>query len=87
MSDNEDKNIKFKVPSDVAKIMKQWGGHSVKLAAARGALPMSGPNLVTVLFIFYYGEDKELQAEALNTLKDLSPSILKSVCGKADIHQ
>ncbi len=86
MSDHEEKNIKFKVPSDVAKIMKQWGGHSVKLAAARGALPMSGPNLVTVLFIFYYGEDKELKAEALNTLKDLSPGILKSVCIKADIH-
>ncbi len=47
---------------------------------------MSGPNLVTVLFIFYYGEDKELQAEALNTLTDLSPSILTSVCSKTDIH-
>jgi len=86
LSNHEESNLKFKVPADVAKIMKQWGGHSVKLAAARGALPMSGPNLVTVLFIFYYGEDKELKAEALNTLKDLSPSILKTVSGKVDIH-
>lgn len=86
MSHSEEKNIKFKVPSDVAKIMKQWGGHNVRLAAARGALPMSGPNLVTVLFIFFYGEDKELKSEALKTLKDLSPSILRSVCSQSDIH-
>lgn len=86
MSSHEEQNIKFKVPSDVAKIMKQWGGQSVRLAAARGALPMSGPNLVTVLFIFFYGEDKELKAEALKTLRDLSPSILTSVCSQTDIH-
>ncbi len=86
MKTHDEKNIKFKVPGDVARIMKQWGGHSVRLAAARGALPMSGPNLVTVLFIFYHGEDKELREEALKTLKDLSPSILKTVCGQADVH-
>ncbi len=86
MNSSEDRNIKFKVPTEVAKIMKQWGGRSVRLAAARGALPMSGPNLVTVLFIFYYGQDEELKAAALATLKDLSPGILISVCGQADIH-
>ncbi len=32
------------------------GGHNVRLAAARGALPMSGPNLVTVLFVFTTGK-------------------------------
>ncbi len=66
--------------------MKQWGGHNVRLAAARGALPMSGPNLVTVLFIFYHGENEELKGEALKTLKDLSPGIIQTVCTKADIH-
>lgn len=82
----EDSTIKFKVPNDVAKIMKQWGGHNVRLAAARGALPMSGPNLVTVLFIFYHGDNQELKEESLNTLKELSPGILKTVCAQADIH-
>ncbi len=86
LTSQDEKSIKFKVPNDVAKIMKQWGGKSVKLAAARGALPMSGPNLVTVLFIFYYGEDKELRATALKTLKGLPSGILRSVCGQADIH-
>lgn len=47
---------------------------------------MSGPNLVTVLFIFFYGEDPELRAEALKTLQDLPPSILKPVCSQAGIH-
>lgn len=82
----DENRVKFKVPNDVAKIMKRWGGHNVRLAAARGALPMSGPNLVTVLFIFYHGENEELKKEAIGTLKDLSPGILKSVCGQADIH-
>lgn len=86
MNSQDEKTIKFKVPGDVAKIMKQWGGHSVRLAAARGALPMSGPNLVTVLFIFYHGENEELKKEALATLKDLSPGIIKTVCTTVDIH-
>ncbi len=47
---------------------------------------MSGPNLVTVLFIFYHGEDQELRAEALKTLKELSPGILKTVCSQTEIH-
>ena len=48
--------VQMKIPAEVAKIMSKWGGHNVRLAAARGALPMSGPNLVTVLFIFYHGD-------------------------------
>ena len=76
----------MKIPAEVAKIMSKWGGHSVRLAAARGALPMSGPNLITVLFIFYHGENAELKKEALATFKTLPAKILLSALINPDLH-
>lgn len=76
----------MKIPAEVAKIMSKWGGHNVRLAAARGALPMSGPNLVTVLFIFYHGENQELKKESLATFKTLPAKILLSALINPDIH-
>ena len=76
----------MKIPAEVAKIMSKWGGHSVRLAAARGALPMSGPNLVTVLFIFYHGENEELKTESLETFKTLPAKILLSALQNTELH-
>lgn len=76
----------MKIPAEVAKIMSKWGGHSVRLAAARGALPMSGPNLVTVLFIFYHGDNEELKKESLETFKTLPAKILLSALSNAELH-
>ncbi len=78
--------VQIKVPADVAKIMSKWGGHSVRLAAARGALPMSGPNLVMVLFVFYHGENEELKDEALCTLQTLPAKILLSALSQPELH-
>ena len=66
--------------------MGKWGGHSVRLAAARGALPMSGPNLVMVLFVFYNGENEELKNEALTTLLTLPAKILLSALAQEELH-
>ena len=66
--------------------MSKWGGHSVRLAAARGALPMSGPNLVMVLFVFYHGENEELKNEALSTLQTLPAQILLAALGQQELH-
>ena len=66
--------------------MSKWGGHNVRLAAARGALPMSGHNLVTVLFVFYHGENQELKEEALSTLTTLPGQILLSALSKKELH-
>lgn len=82
----EPEKVQIKVPAEVAKIMSKWGGHQVKLAAARGALPMSGPNLVTVLFIFYHGSNEELKNEALNTLKTLPAKIMLSALIVPELH-
>ncbi len=78
--------VQIKIPGEVAKIMSKWGGHSVRLAAARGALPMSGPNLVTVLFVFYHGDNQELKAEALGTLQTLPAQILLAALGQVELH-
>ncbi len=78
--------VQIVIPAEVAKIMSKWGGHSVRLAAARGALPMSGPNLVTVLFVFYHGENQELKEEALCTLQTLPAQILLSALSQAQLH-
>lgn len=78
--------VQIVIPAEVAKIMSKWGGHSVRLAAARGALPMSGHNLVTVLFVFYHGENPELKEEALCTLQTLPAQILLAALSQAELH-
>ncbi|MFK5927801.1 MAG: hypothetical protein QM483_14335 [Desulfuromusa sp.] len=78
--------VQIVIPAEVAKIMSKWGGHSVRLAAARGALPMSGHNLVTVLFVFYHGENPELKEEALSTLKMLPAQILLAALSQVELH-
>lgn len=78
--------IQIVIPAEVAKIMSKWGGHSIRLAAARGALPMSGPNLVTVLFVFYHGENLELKEESLDTLKTLPAQILLAALSQVELH-
>ncbi len=78
--------VQVKLPAEVAKIMSKWGGHSVRLAAARGALPMSGPNLVMVLFVFYNGENQELREEALSTLQTLPAQILLAALTQPELH-
>ena len=83
---NEKEKVQIVIPAEVAKIMSKWGGHSVRLAAARGALPMSGPNLVTVLFVFYHGENKELKEEALSTLQTLPAQILLAALSQPQLH-
>ena len=78
--------VQIVIPAEVAKIMNKWGGHSVRLAAARGALPMSGHNLVTVLFVFYHGENQELKEEALGTLSTLPAQILLAALSQEELH-
>jgi len=85
-SEHKSEKVQIKLPAEVAKIMGKWGGHSVRLAAARGALPMSGPNLVMVLFVFYNGENQELKEEALSTLQTLPAKILLAALSQSELH-
>ncbi len=88
MTENQSgtEKVQIVIPAEVAKIMSKWGGHSVRLAAARGALPMSGHNLVTVLFVFYHGENQELKEEALGTFQTLPAQILLAALSQEELH-
>lgn len=85
-SEHKSEKVQIKLPTEVAKIMSKWGGHSVRLAAARGALPMSGSNLVMVLFVFYNGDNPELKEEALSTLQTLPAKIILSALSLSELH-
>jgi len=85
-SEDKSEKVQIKLPAEVAKIMSKWGGHSVRLAAARGALPMSGHNLVIVLFVFYNGDNPELKEEALSTLQTLPAKILLAALTQPELH-
>jgi hypothetical protein len=84
--EHKTEKVQIKLPAEVAKIMSKWGGHSVRLAAARGALPMSGSNLVMVLFVFYNGDNPELKEEALSTLQTLPAKIILSALSLPELH-
>lgn len=85
-SEHKSEKVQIKLPTEVAKIMSKWGGHSVRLAAARGALPMSGSNLVMVLFVFYNGDNPELKEEALSTLQTLPAKIILAALSLPELH-
>ncbi|MBW6508937.1 MAG: hypothetical protein K0A94_05260 [Desulfuromonadales bacterium] len=84
--EHKSEKVQIKLPAEVAKIMGKWGGHGVRLAAARGALPMSGLNLVMVLFVFYHGDNQELKEEALSTLQTLPAQILLAALTEPQLH-
>jgi hypothetical protein len=86
LNQSETEKVQIVIPAEVAKIMSMWGGHSVRLAAARGALPMSGHNLITVLFVFYHGENQELKDESLDTLQTLPAQILLAALSQEELH-
>lgn len=83
--DEKSRKIQVRLPVDVARMMKNLGGREMKLAAARGSLPMPGPVLVTLLFVFCYGKDEELKREALGTLRGLPSGILVDAVRQDDV--
>lgn len=54
--------------------------------AARGALPLSGKDLVTALFFLRHGADPEIKTQALATLKGLPATVLAPVMQDTSLH-
>ncbi len=50
MSQPESSTVRLKVSSEVARIVKPGAPRDAQLAAARGALPLAGKDLLTVHF-------------------------------------
>ena len=79
MTQAESTNVRLKVSPEVARVVKPGAPRDAQLAAARGALPLSGKDLLTVLFFFCRSSDAELKKVAVHTLRGLPGSILCAV--------
>ncbi|HXV20688.1 MAG TPA: hypothetical protein VD811_06840 [Desulfuromonadales bacterium] len=83
---SQTKTVRLKVSPGVARIVAPEAPRETKLAAARGALPLSARDLVTALFFLCHGADAEIKARALETFRGISPTALQPVLESAELH-
>lgn len=83
---NSKTTVRVKVSPEAARIVGPQAPRDMKIFAAKGALPLSGADLVTVLFFFANSKDDELKGLALATLRELPVSVLGPVVSKAETH-
>ena len=86
MTQTESTTMRLKVSPEVARVVKPGAPRDAQMAAARGALPLSGRDLLTVLFFFCRGSDDELKKTAVHTLRGLPESILSEVVKDSTLH-
>jgi len=86
MSQPESSTVRLKVSSEVARIVKPGAPRDAQLAAARGALPLAGKDLLTVLFFLCRSSDAEIKKSAVKTLRELPATILSPLCKDESLH-
>ena len=83
---NDSKTVRLKVSPDVARIVGKEAPRELRLMASRGALPLSGKDLVTVLFFLCHGGDEEIRSHALATCRELPASVLGPTLRDPSVH-
>ncbi|MCM2266105.1 MAG: hypothetical protein NDI73_13035, partial [Desulfuromonadales bacterium] len=78
--------VRLKVSPQVARIVAPGAPREVQMAAARGALPLSGADLLTALCFLCANPDAELKSEAVKTLRTVPASILLPVLDDPSLH-
>ena len=86
MEKSESMTVRLKVSSEVARIVKPGAPRDVQLSAARGALPLAGKDLLTVLFFLCRSPDNDIKKSAVKTLRELPASILEPVLKDVTLH-
>jgi hypothetical protein len=86
MSQPESSTVRLKVSPEVARIVKPGAPRDAQLAAARGALPLAGKDLLTVLFFLCRSGDTEIKKSAVKTLRELPATILSPLCKDESLH-
>ena len=86
MSQPESSTVRLKVSSEVARIVKPGAPRDAQLAAARGALPLAGKDLLTVLFFLCRSGDAEIKKSAVKTLRELPATILSPLSKDESLH-
>lgn len=85
MGQNRPGSLRLKVSRKIAEIVAEGAPRDVRMEAARGALPLSGRDLLTVLFLLCSGSDAEIRQAAAASLKKLPVSLLAPVLKEADL--
>jgi hypothetical protein len=80
------KTVRLRVSPEVARIVAPGAPREAKLDAARGALPLSAGDMLTVLFFLCHGADTEIKTLALETFRGLSPAALLPVLENEETH-
>lgn len=80
------RTVRLKVSPQVARIVTKGAPREVQLNAARGALPLQGPDLLMTLFFLSHGTDAEIKSLAGATLREIPPGVLAPVVKNSEIH-
>ncbi len=86
MAQFESTTVRLKVSPEIACILKSGTPRDVQLAAARGALPLAGKDLLTVLFFLCSSHDVEIKKAAVKTLRQLPENIIVTVIRDDSLH-
>ena len=78
--------VRIKVSPEVARIVSRDAPREVRLSAARGALPLPPGELLVALFFLLHGEDPEVRALAVASLKRMPAKDLADSAGNPDSH-
>lgn len=86
MDQSDNGSVRLKVSPQVARIVAPGAPRDVQLAAARGAIPLGGADLLTALCFLCANPDVELKSEAVKTLRTLPASVLLPVLDDPALH-
>ena len=86
MTQTESTTVRLKVSPEVARVVRPGAPRDAQLAAARGALPLAGKDLLTVLFFLCSSSDAEIKTSAVKTLRELPETILNAVLKDSTLH-
>ncbi len=86
MAQLQSTTVRLKVSPEVARIVKPGAPRDVQIAAARGALPLVGKDLLTVLFFLCRSSDAEIRKAAVITLRGMPETILSPVLKDGTLH-
>lgn len=86
MNQTDSSPVRLKVSPQVARIVGPGAPREVQMSAARGALPLSGGDLLTALSFFCATADAELKGEAVKTLRTLPSPVVQAALDDPSLH-
>lgn len=78
--------VRLKVSPQVARLVTPGAPREVQLAAARGAIPLSGGDLLTALCFLCTHPDADVKSEAVKTLRSVPMTALRPALDDPALH-